>query len=74
MALPAKSQATIRREVVALAVPATGEQLLSMMVGIVHTFLVGHLGAAPLAAVGLAQQWTLMAVMLFRPLAPARRS
>jgi len=74
MALPAKSQATIRREVVALAVPATGKQLLSMMVGIVHTFLVGHLGAAPLAAVGLAQQWTLMAVMLFRPLAPARRS
>ncbi len=60
-----KDQAVIRREVIALAMPAMGEQLLSMVVGIVHTFLVGHLGAAPLAAVGLAQQWVMMAVTLF---------
>jgi len=60
-----KAQSVIRREVIALAMPAMGEQLLSMVVGIVHTFLVGHLGAAPLAAVGLAQQWVMMAVTLF---------
>ncbi len=60
-----KDQAVIRREVITLAMPAMGEQLLSMVVGIVHTFLVGHLGAAPLAAVGLAQQWVMMAVTLF---------
>jgi putative MATE family efflux protein len=48
-----------------LALPAMGEQMLSMMVGIVDTYLVGHLGAAPLAAVGLANQWVFMATMLF---------
>jgi putative MATE family efflux protein len=46
-----------------------GEQLLSMMVGIVDTFLVGHLGAAPLAAVGLANQWVFMATALFGAIA-----
>lgn len=55
----------IRRDVLNLALPAMGEQLLSMMVGIVDTFLVGHLGAPPLAAVGLANQWVFMATMLF---------
>jgi MATE family multidrug resistance protein len=40
-----------------------------MMVGIVDTFLVGHLGAAPLAAVGLANQWVFMATMLFGAIA-----
>ena len=47
-------QAAIRRDVLRLALPAMGEQMLSMTVGIVDTYLVGHLGAAPLAAVGLA--------------------
>jgi putative MATE family efflux protein len=46
-----------------------GEQLLSMMVGIVDTFLVGHLGAAALAAVGLANQWVFMATTLFGAIA-----
>lgn len=46
-----------------------GEQLLSMMVGIVDTYLVGHLGAAPLAAVGLANQWVFMANTLFGAIA-----
>ena len=36
-----------------------------MMVGIVNTFLVGHLGASALAAVGLSQQWVMMAMVLF---------
>jgi putative MATE family efflux protein len=63
------SQAAIRRDVLRLALPAMGEQLLSMMVGIVDTFLVGHLGAAPLAAVGLANQWVFVATMLFGAIA-----
>jgi len=66
---PRSAQAAIRRDVLNLALPATGEQLLSMMVGIVDTFLVGHLGAAPLAAVGLANQWVFMATMLFGAIA-----
>jgi MATE family multidrug resistance protein len=61
--------ATIRRDVLRLALPAMGEQLLSMMVGIVDTFLVGHLGAAPLAAVGLANQWIFLATTLFGAIA-----
>lgn len=66
---PDAAQATTRRDVLRLALPATGEQLLSMMVGIVDTFLVGHLGAAPLAAVGLANQWVMMATTLFGAIA-----
>jgi putative MATE family efflux protein len=66
---PKSPQATIRRDVLRLALPAMGEQTLSMMVGIVDTFLVGHLGAASLAAVGLANQWVFMATMLFGAIA-----
>jgi putative MATE family efflux protein len=55
---------SVRRDVLRLALPATGEQMLSMMVGIVDTFLVGHLGAASLAAVGLANQWIFLAYTL----------
>ncbi len=55
----------LRKEVLKLALPATGEQLLSMTVSIVDTMLVGHLGAAALASVSLATQWTFMAVTLF---------
>lgn len=62
-------QSGIRRDVLRLALPATAEQLLSMMVGIVDTFLVGHLGAAPLAAVGLANQWVFMTITLFGAIA-----
>jgi multidrug resistance protein, MATE family len=43
----------LRRQVVRLALPAVGEQVLTLMVGIVNTMLVGHLGAAALTAVGL---------------------
>ncbi|MGQ9597824.1 MAG: MATE family efflux transporter [Anaerolineae bacterium] len=59
-----KGEASVRRDVLRLALPATGEQMLSMMVGIVDTFLVGHLGAASLAAVGLASQWIFLAYTL----------
>ena len=51
--------------VMRLAIPAAGELLLSMMVGIVNTYLVGHLGAASLTAVGLASQWMTMTMVLF---------
>jgi putative MATE family efflux protein len=66
---PNSDQGAIRRDVLRLALPAMTEQLLSMMVGIVDTFLVGHLGAASLAAVGLANQWVFMATMLFGAIA-----
>jgi MATE family multidrug resistance protein len=56
---------TLRDRVLQLALPATGEQLLSMLVSIVNTILVGHLGSAQLAAVSLATQWTFMAITFF---------
>jgi putative MATE family efflux protein len=58
---PSTESSAVRRKVLRLALPATAEQLLGMMVGIVDTFLVGHLGAASLAAVGLANQWVFLA-------------
>lgn len=66
---PGPDQASIRRDVSRLALPSMGEQLLSMMVGIVDAYLVGHLGAASLAAVGLANQWVMMATTLFGAIA-----
>lgn len=47
---------SVRRRVLTLAWPAVLEQLLNMSVGLVDTYIVGHLGAAPLAAVGLSIQ------------------
>jgi putative MATE family efflux protein len=66
---PGTGQAAVRRDVLRLALPAMGEQMLSMMVGIVDTYLVGHLGAAPLAAVGLANQWVFASVAFFGAIA-----
>lgn len=60
---------SITREVLVLALPAVGEQALNMTVGIVNTFLVGHLGAAALAAVGLASQIVMMTMVLFSAVA-----
>lgn len=47
---------SVRRRVRTLAWPAVLEQLLNMSVGLADTYIVGHLGAAPLAAVGLSVQ------------------
>ena len=47
---------SVRRRVLNLAWPAVLEQLLNMSVGLVDTYIVGHLGAASLAAVGLSMQ------------------
>ncbi len=48
--------ASVRRRVLSLAWPAVIEQLLNMSVGLADTYIVGHLGAAQLAAVGLSMQ------------------
>lgn len=45
----------IRRSVMALALPVTVSSLLQRTEGIVAVFLVGGLGAVPIAAVGLGQ-------------------
>lgn len=59
---------SVRSQVVTLAWPAVLEQLLNMSVGLADTYIVGHLGAAPLAAVGLSTQtlnlyWTLVGAL-----------
>jgi MATE family multidrug resistance protein len=56
---------SLRRHVLRLALPAAGEQLLSMLVGIVDTILVGHLGASALAAVSLANEWVFLVIVSF---------
>ena len=43
----------LRAEVLRLGLPAVAERVLSLLVSLVNGVLVGHLGAAPLAAVGL---------------------
>ncbi|MBN1933362.1 MAG: MATE family efflux transporter [Anaerolineae bacterium] len=58
-------QANARREVLRLALPAAGEQMLSMMVSIVDTILVGHLSASSLAAMSLSTQWVFLITTLF---------
>ncbi|MCD6290581.1 MAG: MATE family efflux transporter [Anaerolineae bacterium] len=55
---------TVVREVLVLALPAVGEQMLSMVVGVVNTFLVGHLSAAALTGVGLSSQLVMMTTAL----------
>ena len=57
------------RRVLTLAWPAVGEQLLNMAIGLVDTFLVGHLGAEAVAAVGLANQAVLLATVFFASVA-----
>ena len=47
--------AQIRRSVLTLALPVTVSSLLQRAEGIVAVFLVGGLGAVPIAAVGLGQ-------------------
>ena len=58
----------LRREVLILALPAIGEQILAMLVGVVDTYLVGHLGPDSLAAVGLANQVIVLAMTVLMAL------
>jgi putative MATE family efflux protein len=48
-----------------LAWPVVIEQVLALAVGLINTYLVGHLGGAALAAVGLSDQLRLLLVGLF---------
>jgi multidrug resistance protein, MATE family len=64
-ALPAENPWQRARRVLRLAVPSAGEMLLGMLVGLVNTYLVGHLGSASLTAVGLGVQWSMAAMVLF---------
>ena len=52
-----------------LALPAVGEQVLNMLVGLSDTFLVGHLGAAAIAAVSISNQVVMLANVLFSSVA-----
>lgn len=66
--LTAVAETSVRRRVLGLAGPAVLEQLLNMSVGLADTYIVGHLGAAPLAAVGLCVQslnlfWALLSAI-----------
>jgi len=59
---------SVRRQVLTLAWPAVVEMMLNMSVGLVDTYIVGHLGASSLAAVGLSMQslqlfWTFFAAI-----------
>lgn len=45
---------SLNRQVILLALPMLGEQLLSYMVGLVDTFLAGHISKEAIAAVGTA--------------------
>lgn len=57
------------QRVLALALPAVGEQLLNMAVGLIDTFMVGHLGASAVAAVGLSNQAIMLATTFFSAVA-----
>ena len=53
------------RRVLRLAIPSAAEAMLGMLVGLVNTYLVGHLGAASIAAVGLGWHVALSVMILF---------
>jgi len=52
-----------------LALPAVGEQMLNMLVGLADTFMVGHLGASAVAAVGLSNQAVMLVTTFFAAVA-----
>ncbi len=59
----------MRSEVMHLAMPSIGEQLLNMTVQLVNTYLVGHIGAEELAAVGLSNNMMMLAQTFIMALA-----
>jgi len=64
-----KGRRELRAGVMRLAWPAIVENLLHTMVGIVDTAMVGHLGSAALASVGLANQIFNIGLTVFAALA-----
>ena len=53
------------RRVLRLAIPSAAEAMLGMVVGLVNIYLVGHLGAVSIAAVGLGWHVALSVMILF---------
>ena len=53
------------RRVWRLAMPSAAEAMLGMLVGLVNIYLVGHLGAISIAAVGLGWHVALSVMILF---------
>ncbi len=51
--------------VLALALPAVGEQVVNLAVNLVDVYLAGHLDAASVTAMGISQQWTQLVMVLF---------
>jgi MATE family multidrug resistance protein len=64
-AVATPSRRAIVSQVLGLTWPVIVEQLLGMAVGLVNTYIVGHLGAAALAAVGLSLQLSNLLAALF---------
>ena len=60
-----------RGEVLRLALPTVGEQILNMMVSMANTYMVGHLGSATLTAVGLGNQVVMLVSSFFAAVATA---
>lgn len=55
----------VTTQVLRLAWPVVVEQMLGTAVGLVNTYIVGHLGAAALAAVGLSSQLVMLLTAFF---------
>ncbi len=55
----------LRRQILALAVPVMMEQLLTTLTSIVDMIMVGHLGPAPVAAVGLSHMPLMLSMVVF---------
>ena len=60
-----------RGDVLRLAIPTVGEQILNMMVSMANTYMVGHMGSATLTAVGLGTQVVMLASSFFTAVATA---
>jgi len=56
---------SVMAQVVGLSWPVVVEQLLGTAVGLVNTYVVGHLGAEAIAAVGLSNQLRMLLMALF---------
>ncbi|MHB9032198.1 MAG: MATE family efflux transporter [Anaerolineae bacterium] len=72
MSYTPEPEANLKLEMAAvlrLGLPAVGEQVLTMMVNLVNTMLVGYLGATALAGVGLAGSISFLASTFFTAVA-----
>ncbi|MFZ5826000.1 MAG: MATE family efflux transporter [Bacillota bacterium] len=56
---------TVRRQILTLALPVVAEQILTTLTQIVDMMMVGHLGPAAIAAVGLSHQPLFLSMAIF---------